>query len=436
MTPAPKKPSFFKNFLIWFIVFYIAIIGYNHFFGEKDIPEETPQDVIVKTVKDDYTVGNLVNVQIQNNLTTPIHFPSPCGKNATDSLNISFVTQHREEIIRSNISDDILKECTTDQIADFTVPAESAVNFVTKDFNHELFVDEGDYEITMKFQTENSDTLISATSEPVEIENPGIFKKLFRALIFQPLFNILVALTQYMPGHSYGWAIVILTLAVRLLLFVPNQKAMRSQREMQKLQPKIAEIKEQNKDNQQVVAMKTMELYKTHKVNPMGSLLPILLQMPFLLGIFYLIKDGISPHLSYLLYGFYEHANLAAGDPSFFGLNLGMNKDGNGTGQIVLAALLAVTQFVAVKLSMYQAKKRQEKDGDNTKPTHKKNDPMAAAQNAGKVMMWIMPAMVAVFSVQLPAGVGIYWLTSTIFGIGQQRYVNYKLDQPQVTRKK
>lgn len=427
-TGNPKQPSFFSNFLKWFAIFYIIMFGVQYFFGspkEDALPVTQEQGVVITPQKDSYVMGNLVTFTLENKSTENYRFVSPCGADNTN-LGFFYVTGHAEASQDINVFEKIQAECAISEIGNAVLPAGASETFRMQEYNETLFSKEGNYKMVMNWEGESGEIITAEAL--VEIEKPGIFRSLFRAIVSRPLFNILVFLTEVLPGNFYGVSIIILTLLVRLLLFIPNQKAMKSQRELQKLQPKLLEIKEKLKGNQQAIAMKTMELYKTHQINPLGGLLPILLQMPFLLGIFYLLQDGISPHLRHLLYSFYANADFAIGNVSFLGLNLGESYAQNGMGQIVLAVIVAGAQFFAVRLSMARSKNQ------DIKPK-KADDPMAAMQNAGKVMMWVMPGLVAVFSISLPAGIGIYWCVSTIFGIGQQSFVNKKLDEPQVRKK-
>ncbi|MCF7830766.1 membrane protein insertase YidC [Candidatus Gracilibacteria bacterium] len=415
-----KFKDFIKSFLIWFAIFYLVILGIEKFFGKKDqshLPSES--QVIITPIKKSMVIGNLIAFKVENKLDEKITFPSPCEN--PGSLKVLRLANDNQ----FNISENAFENCNGKSVSSFELEPGSKITFGMKDFNLDLFSEPGKYQLEMNFeQEENIETVLSL---PIEIKSPGVFRQLFRAIISKPLFNILVFLTNKLPGHPFGWAIIILTILVRIALFVPNQKSMRSQREMQKLQPKLEELKQQYGKNQQMMAMKTMELYKTHKINPMGSCLPIMFQMPFLLGIYYIVRDGLSPHLNYLLYSFQQGVDLSVVNSAFFGLNLDYN------GPIVLAVLVGLMQWIAIKLSFISAKKRANKNSD--KPVVKKDGPAGQMQQMNKVMLWMMPIMIAMFVTSFPAGVGIYWLTSTIFGIFQQRLVNWQLDQPQVVRK-
>lgn len=416
-----KFKDFIKSFLIWFLVFYAILAGYEYFWGEKNKPTEHEQQLILAPVKDSVVIGNLVRWKITNDLDTAITFPSPCE--TAGSATIYRIANDQ----KIDISSGVLEGCNSEDVPTFTLQPGTETYVMFKDFNHDLFSEAGKYSLEMKFDA-GEETVSAVATESIELENPGAFRQLFRAIVSKPLFNLLVFLTDKLSGHPFGWAIVIMTLLVRLTLFVPNQKAMRSQRELQKLQPKLEEIKRQHGSNQQMMAMKTMELYKTHKISPFSSCLPMLLQMPFLIGVYYIIRDGLSPSLSYLLYSFQTNVDLTLVNTDFYGLDLSHN------GPIYLAVVVGLAQWGAVKLSLISAKKKQAKAAEQS--VEKKNAPAPnQMQQMNKVMLWVMPVMIGWFTTSFPAGVGIYWLTSTIFGIAQQKYVNWQLDQPQVKRK-
>lgn len=81
-------------------------------------------------------------------------------------------------------------------------------------------------------------------------------------LVYEPIYNLFVALLTWVPGHSLGWAIIIITLIIRLILLVPQQHMLESQKKLQKVQPKIKAIQKEYKDDQAVLGQKMMELYK------------------------------------------------------------------------------------------------------------------------------------------------------------------------------
>jgi len=412
--------DFLKSFLIWFAIFYVVIFGIDRIFGKKTPTPQGEQAIIIRPVQNSVVIGNLVGFKVQNNEKHKIYFSSPCEIPGT----LKIFRQANDQ--KFDITEKTFENCGTKAVAPFSLEPGSEATVSFRDFNAEVFSEAGKYELQMTFGYGEEGETVIASSNLFELKTPGIFRQLFRAIISKPLFNLLVFLTHTIPTHSFGWAIVIMTLLVRLLLFIPNQKAMRSQRELQKLQPLIEEIKEKYGKDQRVLAMKTMELYKTHKISPMSSCLPILFQMPFLIGVYYIVRDGLSPHLHYLLYTIQKNADLSMVNFDFFGLHL------DKPGPIILAVLITGAQWGAIKLSLISAKRKAEKNGD--KIVVKKEGVQGQMQQMNKIMLYVMPLMIGFFALSFPAGVGVYWLFSTVFGIFQQKLVNWQLDQPQVKR--
>jgi len=417
--------TFLRSFLIWFLLFYAILWGYETFFEkEKNVVKELPKqgEILISPAQKSFVVGNLVSVKIENQSPSKITFTSPCEKEGT--LEVLY-TGKFEQV---DLFKKIVQTCDPTQIPGFSLEPKQSRLFALQNQNTELFQEEGTYKFKMNFTYgESEETMIE--SQSIEVKSAGAFRSLFRAIISKPLFNLLAFLTNHIPGHKFGWSIIIMTILVRIVLFIPNQKAMRSQRELQKLQPKMDELKEKYGKNQQEFALKTMELYKMHKINPMGSCLPILLQMPIMLGLFYIIRDGLSPHLNYLLYAVNDKIDLSLVNVYFLGLNL----DQKGT--IILAILVGIVQWGALALAFMSVKKRNQKTEAIQPKKSPSESPMEQVQQVNKIMQWILPVMIAYFVLSVPAGVGLYWFVSTLLGMGQQYYVNWLLDQPQVVKK-
>ncbi len=413
--PMDKIQKFFKSFLIWFAVFYGIMWGYNKFFAPT--PEITEGEevkngtVTIETIRggDELAIGNLAQWDIKNESEETVIFDTPCGAETSSLKLIQLELGGTKEISKFN-------DCGEFVLEGFTLESGKSRAFDLRDWNQDMFSEIGVFAIEMTFSREGGDSLV-IQSETVEFQSVNTLRKLFRALISQPLFNLLVLLSQHM---AFGWAIVVLTILVRLALFFPNQNAMKSQRRMQQLQPKLDDLRKKYGKDQQQIAKKTMELYKTHKVSPMSSCWPMLIQLPIMLGVYWIVRDGLSPHLSHLLYSFNLDVDLTNFNEMFLGLNL------TARNIIVLPVIVAVAQWGAVKLSMVRAKKRSKDTGSKTP---------GQMEQMNKMMLWVMPAMMGFFTATFPAAVGIYWLASTIFSIGQQWFVNHLLDKPQVTKK-
>src|SRR3989344_3484895 len=105
-----------------------------------------------------------------------------------------------------------------------------------------------------------------------------MIQTLFRTVLYQPILNLFIGLYSLIPDA--GVAILLLTVLIKLLLYPLTAKSIEAQKSLTELQPKLEEIKKQHAGNQQMIAQETMKIYKEHKVNPFGSCLPILIQLP------------------------------------------------------------------------------------------------------------------------------------------------------------
>lgn len=259
---------------------------------------------------------------------------------------------------------------------------------------------------------------------PFEIENPGTIRKLFTAIFYAPLYNLLVWLALSF-WYSLGYAIIAITILIRLLLIYPQHRMMISQRKLQAVQPKIKEIQKKYKGQQQVLGMKLMELYKKEKVNPMWSLGFLLLQMPILIVIYNIILYIKDPSNYYYIYNFLNHFDLTKLSYDFYGVDL---LGSWGLQWFILAISVAWIQFFQIKLSLLYKKDEQkswvvlEKKKGESDYSSMMPDP----NMMNKFMLYWMPAMVAVFTFFFIAWVWIYWGISTLFMIIQQLVVNKK----------
>ncbi len=246
--------------------------------------------------------------------------------------------------------------------------------------------------------------------------------EIFNTVLYEPLLNGLIYIYHYFPWHDIGLAIIILTIIIKLILFWPSLSALKAQKSLQDVQPKMEEIKRKYKDNKEEMGRQLMSFYKVNKVNPFSSCLPLLIQLPILLALYRVFFRGLSldPQTGFLaaeqvghLYGYlrdiYSQTVL---NTTFLGL-VDMAKNHN----IILAVLAGLAQFFQTKtLSRKKAVVQ-------TKGSRDEN--LAAMMN--KQMLYVMPVITIVFGYQFPAGVTLYWLTNTLFTLGQQLYFfNYK----------
>lgn len=233
----------------------------------------------------------------------------------------------------------------------------------------------------------------------------------FKAILYTPLYNALIFLAWLIPGHSIGWAIILLTIIIRLLLWPTSIKAARSQVKMQAVQPEVNRIRKEIKD-QQEQSKALMALYKEEGVSPLGSCLPLLIQMPIIIVLYQVFKAGLDNSHMNLLYSFTPHMpNI---NSLFFGLDL------TKPDPWVLPILAGATQFV---LSYLMTPKNQVKNAA---------DPM---QMMNKQMVYFFPIITIFFARSLPSAVSIYWVVTTLFGIVQQLYVNKHIKKEKMDKK-
>jgi YidC/Oxa1 family membrane protein insertase len=226
---------------------------------------------------------------------------------------------------------------------------------------------------------------------------------------------------------SYGLAIILLTVAVRLVMLPLTIKQTRSMQEMQKLQPEVKRLQAKYKGgDRQKLNEEMMKLYKEHKVNPLGGCLPLLLQLPIFLAL-YRVFAGCGAHnvkvcpitqvgTKYLPAGSALAKAINAGRAGFLGMNLGLapmaavRAAGSFPGSLVHVLPYFLLILLMVVTTWYQQKQIQA---------------VSTGQQAQQMQMMgkIMPLVLGVFSLNLPAGVSIYWVASNVWTIAQQRFI-------------
>lgn len=229
---------------------------------------------------------------------------------------------------------------------------------------------------------------------------------LFNIVLYQPLFNALVFLYQYLPGHDFGVAVILLTVLIRLVLYPSMAKSLKSQKVLAGLQPKIKKIQEEFKDDRERQAKETMALYQREKINPLGGCLPLFVQLPILIALYRVFWKGFETNELNNLYVFIPRPEQI--DPSFLGLiNL-------AAPSIVLALLAGVSQFLQTR---YQNRL-------SPRPTGKGSaDQFSSLMQ--KQMMYFFPVFTVFILWRLPAAIGLYWIATSLFSVLQQ-YLIFK----------
>jgi len=200
-------------------------------------------------------------------------------------------------------------------------------------------------------------------------------------ILSKPLFWLLTQLHAFLG--NWGWAIVGLVVVLKIAFFWLNATAYKSMAKMKAIGPKVAEMRERLKDKPQQMQQEMMRIYREEKVNPLGGCLPIFVQMPFFIALYWVLLASVemrnAPWIGWI-------TDLSAKDPYF-----------------ILPILMTVTSLLQTWLN----------------PTPP--DPLQAK------MMWIMPLVFSVMFFFFPAGLVLYWLTNNILSIAQQYLINKKL---------
>ncbi len=247
---------------------------------------------------------------------------------------------------------------------------------------------------------------------------------LFHTVFYEPIFNILMliygAVAHVLPGPAFGLAIIILTLLMRVCMIPLVRKQLRSQRVMQELQPKIAQLKRQYAGDQAGMLAAQQALFKEHGYSPVSGCLPLLIQMPFLYALYYALfaivrnttctinSQVVHDHLRCInndVYSFLPHLP-AVPQTHFLWLDLAQRDP-----TFILPVLAALLTFVQLRMAMPHRKPL---------PASQKD----ATSQATQFTQYLMPVMTLIFGLNFQAGLPLYWSVSTGFSAVQQYFIS------------
>jgi YidC/Oxa1 family membrane protein insertase len=229
------------------------------------------------------------------------------------------------------------------------------------------------------FGPKDLDILKAQGARLEEVIDFGWFSAIAKPLLYSLKFF-------YKYTGNYGIAIIIITVIIKILFYPLTFKSYKSMKEMQKIQPMMTKLKEKYKDDRDGMNRAVMELYKEHKVNPLGGCLPMLVQMPIFIALYRALMSSIElRHAPFMLW---IH-DLSAKDPYY-----------------VTPIVMGATMFIQQKM---------------TPPTGM--DPMQAK------MMMALPVVFTVMFINLPSGLVLYWLVNNVLTIAQQAYINKLLKE-------
>jgi len=224
----------------------------------------------------------------------------------------------------------------------------------------------------------------------------------------------MIALLGAFPYFSVGFAIIVLTFIVRIILFPLSKKAVRTQIEMKVIEPEIEEIKSKYKDNKQEQSVQIMKLYKEKGVNPFSSIFLILLQLPVLIALYYVFLRGGLPKIDYsLLYPFISPPHAI--NMFFLGVVDTAQKS------VIFAVLAGLTQFWQIQVAT-PIKKDVKKD-----PLAKRSMGDDLAKSMNFQMKFIMPIFMFFIAWSFPVIVSIYLITTNLFSVAQEFYMRGKM---------
>lgn len=229
--------------------------------------------------------------------------------------------------------------------------------------------------------------------------------------LYQVFYNALIGFSHLLPGGKIWISIIVMTVVVRILLLPFSYKAIVHQIIQKRIEPERKRIQEEYKDNKTLQAEKMLELMKANKTNPFSSCLLTLVQIPLIFVLYTVFLTGltINPDLLYSFVGAPESLHLG-----FLGFDLGAKS-------IVFGLVTGIVQYIQIKLSPVMKDSGVQQNSD---------DPQALMLNSmQKTMKFSLPIMIAVFASVVPAAVALYWTVSNLFTIGQEMYIQRKLDK-------
>ena len=230
-----------------------------------------------------------------------------------------------------------------------------------------------------------------------------------------PLANVLEPLIKFCEGimkfwhnsagFSWGLSIIFLTFVIRLLILPLTFKQVRSMQSLQRLQPEIKKIQARFKDDKQRMNQEMMKFYQEHKVNPLSSCLPILLQLPFFLALFYMLRHDLRMDVCGQTAVPCGQVPGAHGESFLFIHDI--TDKATGAALVVLIVLYVGSQLISGLITTFTADRSQ------------------------RIMMLALPFVFVTFVINFPAGLILYWITTNVWTIGQQLAVKKFLPPPE-----
>src|SRR5271165_2830608 len=246
---------------------------------------------------------------------------------------------------------------------------------------------------------------------------------------FSPLISlfesILVFIHAHLPGSSWGLAIVLLTFLIRAILVPPTLRQLRSMQEMQRLAPQISALKAKYKDDKQRQQQEIMKFYQEHKINPLASCLPLLLQLPVFISLFYMLRtdlklDICGPQLKqhFHVFPYGPLPKIPASELAATGCNQvapgsakflfipDITAKATGAALVILILLYVGSQVASTLVATATADPNQRR------------------------LLLLLPVVFVVILYRYPAGLLVYWITTNLWTVGQQFFIRRRMPPP------
>jgi YidC/Oxa1 family membrane protein insertase len=246
----------------------------------------------------------------------------------------------------------------------------------------------------------------------------------FHTWVYLPIYNALVYFVDVVPSHDIGIAVIVVTIIVRIILYPLAKKAIRSQMAIKAIQPELEELKKKFKDKPEEQGRAMFALYRERKVNPFSGLFLLLIQLPILLGLYWVFAQGgfpvVDPTLLYSFVLMPEHVNM-----NFLGL-IDM-----GGKSVILAVLVGITQALYTRLSMGPSTPRAPR-ASQSKTEVSFSEEMARSFDVQA--RYVLPVIIGIVSYFVAAAAPLYWVTSNIFMIMQELIAGRRFSTAEVKK--
>ena len=236
-----------KKILHYVIIFLLVYVTMSFFFKPPAEDQTTSSGKFeIETINKEFPQQEIVTVKIKNNTDLKATIKNDCPE---EPLTVKKrISGEWEQITNTS-------EIECNRTEDYVIEPGKEINIRYDSWNHALFGDQGTYKIFADIVVpKNTSKSTTIESNEFEVIPQGWFGYIWTTGFYQPIYNALMFLTSIIPGHDLGWAIILLTIIIRTILLIPSHKAMKSQRKIQELQPKLNKIKEKYKDNQEMIA--------------------------------------------------------------------------------------------------------------------------------------------------------------------------------------